>query len=60
MAFLWMKSFVFWLKFHLEVCSQGSKWKLGQLERLRSEMSCPMITHTSDSHHIPSQNKSKF
>ena len=36
------------------------KIKLEQLERLRSEIpSATMITHTRDSHQIPSQNKTK-
>ena len=37
--------------------------KLEQLERLRSEIHPPpppMITHTSDSHQIPNQNKTKL
>ena len=33
--------------------------ELEQLERLRSETPRPMITHTSDSHQIPSQKKTK-
>ena len=39
---------------------KGSLCKIEQLERLHSEYTdLPMITHTSDSHQIPSQNKSK-
>ena len=34
-------------------------FELEQLERLRSEIPPPMITHTSDSHQIPSQRKTK-
>ena len=41
--------------------SMPLQWQLEQLERLRSEIPPhrPMITNTSDSHQIPSQNKTK-
>ena len=44
------------------LCSDDYKTQLEQLECLRSEipLTAPwMITHTSDSHQIPSQNKTK-
>ena len=44
---------------HWPWCCQATSHYLNQLERLRSEIPCPMITPTSDSHQIPSQNMTK-
>ena len=50
-----------WQQIDTEQKSHYAKYQLEQLDRLRSAIPRrPMITHTSDSHQIPSQNKTKY
>ena len=57
-AFSWMKSFVFWSKFHWSLFLRVQlTTRTIRMPAFWDTPRCPMITHTSDSHQIPSQNK---